>query len=175
LERYGGMAASSVRAMSIVQADKGHLLDQTVWNWMFEPDAKSGAPTDKLNGAGIEHLRYISRRLPYPDCEIFLQNAQDVPFAEGAVDKVVEARADLNMRRVQTVQGFLATQSFTPHVAYHIAIHDFAPPYMPSTNMVGTRVPPFPVTGGYLLLQGNFRGQAPPITGFGSGPAPVQQ
>ncbi|HMF16493.1 MAG TPA: hypothetical protein VKE98_04765, partial [Gemmataceae bacterium] len=51
-ERYNSVARHGVRDMFYAQADKGHLLEQTVWNWHFETD-KSGAPTEHLNGAGM--------------------------------------------------------------------------------------------------------------------------
>src|SRR5215212_2230592 len=82
-ERYNSMARQSVRDMHNAQADKGHILDQTVWNWMFEVDPETGAPTDRLGAAGIEHLKYLSRRQPVPDFNIFIQHAQDIGFVDG--------------------------------------------------------------------------------------------
>jgi hypothetical protein len=132
--RYDSMARQSVRDMSNAQADKGHVLDQTVWNWEFEVDPKTGAPTERLTGAGIETLKYIARRLPCPDYQIYLQNAQDIPYVTGiAPDRLVAQRSQLNERRMQAIHAFLATQ-VTSHGsgAYQIAIHDFAPPSLPA-------------------------------------------
>src|SRR5579862_3305478 len=62
-DRYDKIARDSVHEMTNAQADKGHLLDQTVWNWHFEKD-KADGPTANLSGAGIAALQIISRRTP---------------------------------------------------------------------------------------------------------------
>ena len=54
------------------QVQNGHVLDQTVWNYMF------AAGTDELNGVGMAKLDYIVRMRPAPDPQIFVQTAQDV-------------------------------------------------------------------------------------------------
>jgi hypothetical protein len=128
-QRYNSIAQHNTRDMLNAQSDKGHVLDQTVWNWHFEADPKTGAPTDRLNGAGIETLKLISRHMPSPDYLVYLQNAQDVPFVAGiAPDILVGQRSQLNERRIQAIQTFLTTQSAAHGGgAYHIAVHDFAP------------------------------------------------
>jgi hypothetical protein len=132
-ERYNSLAHHSVADMLNVQSDKGHMLEQTVWNWHFEPDPKTGGPSDRLNGAGMAVLQRISRTLPCPDFQLYLQNAQDLLYVEG-VDpaKLVKARNDLNERRAQAIQHFMAVQC-TLHGggAYHVAVHDFAPTSLP--------------------------------------------
>ena len=132
--RYNSLAASSVREMQNAQSDKGHVLDQTVWNWHFELDPKTQAPTDRLNGAGIETLKYLSRRQPAPDFQIYLQNAQDLAYTGGAApEKLVAQRNQLNERRSQAIQNFLATQApLHGGGAYQVAVHDFAPPGLPA-------------------------------------------
>ena len=52
-QRYNMQASASINEMHGAQADKGHILDQTVWNWYFVTDPKTGV-SDVLNGAGIE-------------------------------------------------------------------------------------------------------------------------
>ena len=140
-----------------------HILDQTIWNWMFETetDKKTGVPiaTDRLNGAGQEHLRYISRRLPAPDCQLFLQTAQDVPYIEGKPPEIlVKERNDLNNRRTVAIERFLSTQVHCRGSVYQVAIHDFAPPGIPSGVIVGTQSPLPAIQGGYQKLENNFQG-----------------
>ncbi len=49
------------------------------------------APTDQLNPAGIERLKYLSRRRPVADCRLYLATAQDLPgLAELPPEKVLE-------------------------------------------------------------------------------------
>jgi hypothetical protein len=159
-ERYNAQARQSVNDVMNAQAGNGHILDQTIWNYHFEHDPKTGAPTDRLNPAGIEHLNLISRRRPAPDTHIFLATAQDVPgLAEKAPDKASAERKDLNDRRLASIQRYLAIQAGTAF-AYSIDIHDPAEVGMAAVQIVGTLAPgqPRPVQGAYQKLQGNFQG-----------------
>lgn len=133
-ERWDAIAKHSTQDMFNAQADKGHILDQTVWNWYFEPDPKTGGPSDRLNGAGMAVLQRISRTLPHPDFQLYLQNAQDVPYVEGVPpEKVVRARNDLNERRAAAVQRYMAVQaSVHGGGAFQVAVHDFSPPGIPA-------------------------------------------
>ena len=132
-ERYNSMSRHSIREMSTAQAERGHMLEQTIWNWHFEADPKTGGPTDKLNQAGIAKLGLITRTMPSPDFQLFLQTAQDIVYKEGiAPEKLVTQRQQLDERRMQAIQRFLATQ--TPlhgGGTYQIAVHDIAPPGLP--------------------------------------------
>jgi hypothetical protein len=160
-ERYNGMARQSVREISNAQADKGHILDQTIWNWHFKSDDKTGAPTDELNAAGIEHLKYISRRLPVPDMQLFLQNAQDITYdGKGDPKALVKARQQLNDRRAASIQRFLSTQLTPGAGAYNVAVHDFAPPGINSTPIIGTVANPA-IGGALPKLENNFKGTIP--------------
>jgi hypothetical protein len=134
MERYDGMARHSVYDMLNGQADRGHMLEQTIWNWHFEADPKTGGPTDRLNGAGLAVLARISRTLPAPDGQLFVQNAQDIPYVEGIPgDKLLAQRDDLNKRRIDAIQRFMATQGIThPGMRYQVAVHDFTPTGVPS-------------------------------------------
>ena len=60
-ERYNYQARQEVVASYTPQEQNGHVLDQTVWNYDFEPG------TDRLTGGGLEHLAYLARRRPQPD------------------------------------------------------------------------------------------------------------
>src|SRR5437588_313546 len=76
-ERYNAQARQTVHEGFNAQADNGHILDQTVWEYHFEKD-KTGAPTEKLSAGGMEHLKYLARRRPFPDARVYLQTAQDI-------------------------------------------------------------------------------------------------
>ncbi len=133
-ERYNSLARQSVRDLHNAQADKGHVLDQTIWNYHFEIDPKTGAPTDHLNAMGIEHLKHLSRKLPAPDPQLYLQNAQDVPYAANvAPEKLVAQRNQLNDRRAKAIEKFLSTQTAVRPASYQVAVHDFAPTSYPPT------------------------------------------
>jgi hypothetical protein len=131
-ERYNYIARHGVRDPFYAQADKGHLLEQTIWNWHFETDSK-GLATDHLNGAGMAVLSRIARTLPAPDLQLFVQNAQDVPYVNGmAPEKIVAQRDQLNKRRIDAILRYMSTQQPAGgNGAFQVAVHDFAPTSLP--------------------------------------------
>src|SRR5437764_3648582 len=103
-ERYNAEARMSVRETFGAEVHNGHVLDQTVWNYHFAVDPRTGGPTDKLNAAGMEHLKYLVRRQPVPDPNLYLQTAQDVPGAVALPpDKLAQARSDLDNKRIAAI------------------------------------------------------------------------
>jgi hypothetical protein len=121
-ERYNFAARQAVVAPFAQQAYNGHVLNQTIWNYLFEPG------TDKLTPAGAEKLISIARERPGPDPRIYLQTSRDLPLVADPA-KVPDVRADLDVRRAATVQKFLAAQpAFAGPVAYEIFVHDPATP-----------------------------------------------
>jgi hypothetical protein len=170
-ERYDSMARHAVNEAAYAQAYNGHVLDQTVWNYHFESDPKTGAPTARLTPAGMEHLKYISRRRPAPDTRIYLATAQDIPgLATQPADKILEVRAKLNSDRIAAIQRFLAIQTGSP-VAFAIEIHDPAEVDLDATQITGTLplARPLQILGGYQKLQNNFQGALPDAAGSFSG------
>jgi hypothetical protein len=161
-ERWNSLSQHSARDMLNAQSDKGHILEQTVWNWHFEPDPKTGGPSDRLNGAGMAVLQRISRTLPAPDFQLFLQNAQDIPYVEGvAPEKLVKARNDLNERRAQAIQRFMATEAAVHGGgSYQVAVHDFSPTSLPAL---------YPTVGEENILKNIKTGQAQNFTAPSSG------
>src|SRR5579883_83038 len=103
--RYDYMAWQSVNAAMAPQVQNGHVLDQTIWNYYFEPG------TAKLTAGGRERLAYLARRRPYPDTLLYLQTAQDVVFDPNAPEKTAEARQTLDGQRIAAVQAYLAAQT----------------------------------------------------------------
>ncbi len=169
-QRYNALAAQSVNDADNAQAYNGHVLDQTVWNYDFERDPRTGAPTDRLTPGGMERLKYISRHRPIADCHIYLATAQDLPgLAELPPEVVVQNRAELNSRRIVSIQKFLAAQT-NGHANYTVEVHDPAEVGLAAMGMIGSLPPgqPRPVVGGFQKLQDNFQG-------IFAGPASVTQ
>jgi hypothetical protein len=117
-QRYEKMSRDEVNAASAPQIDNGHVLDQTVRNYDFDPG------TDKLTPGGQEHLKYLARRRPHADPMIYLQTAQDVNYDPAAPERSVTARAELNARRTQAVVTFLNAYTAGSGQAFQVAVHD---------------------------------------------------
>src|SRR3989442_11730611 len=143
-ERYAAQARYSVIDTVNAQAYNGHVLDQTVWNYHFETDPKTGAPTDRLNPGGLQHLTYLSRRRPSPDPKVYLQTAQDMGYNPASPpEKLVEVRADLDNKRQAAVHKFLTTQTAGRHLGYDfvIIVHDPADVGIAATPVGGNQRP----------------------------------
>jgi hypothetical protein len=161
-ERYNAEARLSVRDTFAAQAYNGHVLDQTVWNYNFEADPKTGGPTDRLNASGMERLKYLVRRKPVPDSHLYLQTAQDIPGAATmAPDKLAQARSELDNRRVAAVQKYVSgiMSGYNQQVAFQVAIHDPAEVGLAATPIGGNLPRALPVNGAIPAMQQNFKGK----------------
>ena len=116
--RYNYAAKQEVKASLGPQVQNGHILDQTVWNYHFEPG------TAVLTPGGIDHLAYLARRRPMPDPNIYLQVAQDIAYDPAAPEKTADARAKLDGERMKAITDFLNTQTAGRNVAFNIVRHD---------------------------------------------------
>jgi hypothetical protein len=124
-ERYNSTARSSVKQMVNAQADKGHKLDQTVWNLYFEKDSKTSEGTANLNEAGKEFLRNIARRQPFPDFQLWLQYPHDVKDGDRREPMVAERKI--------AIRNFLTTQTkLAGGDNYQIDVHDHVQPTYPA-------------------------------------------
>ena len=124
-ERYNSQARRTTREVFDTQAANGHVLDQTVWNYHWEIDPKTGGPSDKLTLAGMEHLKYLSRRRPCPDPRIYLQTAQEVPGGAALpLEKFAAARAEIDTKRSAAIQAYLAavTSGRDQSVPYEVVV-----------------------------------------------------
>ena len=65
----------------LAQAMNGAIIDNTVWNYHFEP------ATDKLTPAGLEKIDYLVRRRPGPETHLFVQTARDLAYAPEAGER----------------------------------------------------------------------------------------
>jgi len=125
-DRYEYAAAKCVDANLAPQVQNGHVLDQTMWNWYFE------AGTDKLTAGGLEHLAYLGRRRPHPDCTIYLQTAQDVAYDAATPDKMAADREDLDTKRKVAIMKFLGAQTAGRPMEFQVLVHDPADVYLPA-------------------------------------------
>jgi hypothetical protein len=120
-ENYSFAARQAVIAPFAQQVANGHFIEQTIWNWYFEPG------TEKLNGAGMEKLDSLAHSTPAPDPKIYIQAARDILVTAENADKVGTLRDDLTARRAVAVQRYLATQPGAT-VAYELAVTDAPTP-----------------------------------------------
>jgi hypothetical protein len=141
-QRYNYMCRQEVNAGMAPQVQNGQVLDQTVWNYFFDLN------TDQLNPLGMDRLAYLARRRPAPDCNIFLQTAQDVAYDAAAPEKMAEARHDLDAKRAASVQRFLVSYMAGRPVDWHIVVIDPADPGLAAV----------PVNLTVLQMYGRFRG-----------------
>lgn len=112
-ERYNYEARGSVRQMHNAQADKGHILNQTVWADDFEGD--------KLRESGKSKLNYIAHREPAAMVmRLYLQNA---PIEDPA------KRESVNGLRKKAMLAYLDTQK-SPNrpTHYEVEVHDYVQP-----------------------------------------------
>ena len=96
-ERYNATARHEVVDAFSPQVQNGHILDQTVWNYMFD------TASDELNGYGKQKLDYFVRQRPSPDPCIYLQTAHDVTYSSTEPERVGEARRELDLDRKSVV------------------------------------------------------------------------
>ncbi len=125
-ERYNHTARMETLAPFQVQAQNGMYLDQTVWNYHFEP------ATDKLAPSGIERLDYIVRKRGLPDGKLYLQTARDIGFDANAPEKYADTRRDLDQRRAASIHKYLAAQTAASPMKFEIQVHDPADPGFPA-------------------------------------------
>lgn len=117
-ERYNHTARKEIVDGFAPQVQNGHVLDQTIWNYMFVTG------TDELNGVGKYKLDYMIRRRPMPDPNIFLQTAHDVMYNPQEPDRYADQRRELDQRRVAAIRAYLSAQTVGRPMAFDVAIHD---------------------------------------------------
>ncbi len=133
-ERYNAVARHTVIDTFNAQAWNGHILDQTIWNYHFDPG------TDNLTVAGIEHLKYLARRRPCPDPKLYLATAQDLPWGMPA-EKMALAHSELDQKRIGAIQKFMAlyTANRGTPCEFEVAIHDPAELGIPALPIAGNQ------------------------------------
>ncbi len=164
-ERYNAMSRQAVVTPFATQAANGHVLDQTVWAYFFEPG------TDKLTLAGQIYLSHLARKRPHPDPKLWVQTAgvTELPFDQAAPDKLINARHDLDGRRVQVVERFLQAHTADRPIAWEVAIHDPPTAGIHSQPMQTSIMQNYATSMGTLPMQGSGPGMT---SGGPTGPAP---
>jgi hypothetical protein len=122
-ERYNYAARQEVISAFAPQVQNGHILDQTVFNYHFEPG------NERLTEGGREQLDILVRRRPAPDPRIFLATARDMSYDAANPEGYDKARRDLDNRRAAAVQKYLAAQTAGRPTAFEIVLHDPMPSY----------------------------------------------
>jgi hypothetical protein len=168
-DRYNYAARESLLAPFSQQAANGHFLDQTVWNWYFEPGS------DRLTPAGVERLDAYARTTPAADPRLYIQTARDLPVTPDNADRVVALRDELNAKRAAAIKKYMTTQPGTP-VAYEVFVHDAPVPGIYSGFAVKSwRGQPMGFGGGLAVQQQSGQGGSQSPGGGGAGgatPAP---
>jgi hypothetical protein len=116
-ERYNYAARESVLAPFAQQAATGHFIDQTLWNWYFEPGG------DKLTPGGLEKLDALARATPAADPKLYIQTARDIVVTPENADKLRSIRDELNAKRAAAIKLYMSNQPGAP-VAYVVEVHD---------------------------------------------------
>ncbi len=156
-QRYNNLAHRAVNRAMTPQVQNGHVLDQTIWNHMFEPG------TDQLNGLGIAHLQYISRRRPEVDRTLYLATAMDLPYDANFPERYAGARQELDSLRVAAVQKYLIGLNAGRCQDFQILVHD---PADPSISTLGPSI-------AVPLMYAKFRGGLSTSGGGGGAAGPV--
>ena len=121
-QRYWYTSQREVNAAFAPQVLNGHVLDQTVWNHDFEPGS------DVLTPGGLEHLNYLARRRPQPDTCVYVATAHDLAYDPACPDHLAGARQELDTRRVQAVQKYLAAVTAGRPADFQVLVHDPSDP-----------------------------------------------
>lgn len=156
-ERYNAIARQEVCQAFTPQVHNGNVLDQTIWNWHFKPG------TDELSNAGREHLLYLIRRRPCPDPTIYLaasQDPADLVYDPADPEKFVKDRCDLDAKRQQAIQKYVAAQTAGRHLDFQVVVHD------PFETQLNSRA----VATSFVRWVPMFTGTIPSIQSVGGGP-----
>jgi hypothetical protein len=120
-ERYNYKARTEVVSAFAPQVQNGHILDQTLYNYQFDPG------TDRLNDGGRDQLDALIRRRPCPDPRVFLATARDIPYDPANPEAFVEARRDMDNKRAAAVQKYLMAQTAGRPQPFEVVVHDPMP------------------------------------------------
>jgi hypothetical protein len=120
--RYYATSRNELIGAIAPQVNNGHVLDQTVWNYDFEPG------TDHLTAAGLLKLSYLARRRPAPDCTIFVQTAEDLTYDPATPNKLVESRTELDNKRREAIYKYLNAETAGRNLTFNVLVHDPADP-----------------------------------------------
>jgi hypothetical protein len=130
-ERYNFTARKSVVDAFAPQVQNGQILDQTAWNHFFVTG------TDELSGLGRAKINEWIRRRPQPDPHIFVQTAHDLTIDPANPEAFAVARQQLDQKRIQAIQRYIASQTVGRPMQFEFAIHDPTPVGVPAAYASG--------------------------------------
>ncbi len=117
-DRYSAHARSNVLSYYSQHAANGAVTDSTLWEWYFEPG------TDNLLPSGQKKLDYLARRRPAPDKTVYLQTARDVAYDPTKPEVLSASRGDLDAKRAQAVQRYLAATTAARGLNFEVQVVD---------------------------------------------------
>ena len=104
------------------QVANGHILDQTMWNYHFEPGS------DILTQGGLIHLAYLARRRPHADPVVFLQTAHDIPYDPVRPSNLPSQRGELDAKRAAAIKNYLVAETAGGRpTAFEVVVHNPPP------------------------------------------------
>ncbi len=145
-ERYTAVARQETLTPFAAQVGNGHVLNQTVWNFMFEHGS------DKLTPGGQARLSYLSQVRPVPDPKLFLQTAHDINYDPAAPEKFVQARAELDQKRREAVLKFVMADTAGRPVPFTVDVHDAPVPSLAAPPVATS------IQKNYMYFQGAMVG-----------------
>jgi hypothetical protein len=117
-DRYSAQARANVLSYFAQHATNGAVVDQTLFEWYFEPG------TDTLLPSGRAKLDYLSRRRPAPDKTVYLQTARDLAYDATKPEALAGGRADLDAKRAAAVQKYLAATTASRGLNFEVQVVD---------------------------------------------------
>ena len=141
-DRYSAHSRANVLSYYSQHAANGVVSDSTLWEWYFEPG------TDNLLPSGQKKLDYLARRRPAPERTVYLHTARDVAYDATKPDQLTVDRGELDLKRTQAVQRYLAATTAARGLTFEVQVVDLP-------DMTSSVVGPATAVRG---LQGAYRG-----------------
>ena len=146
-ERYTYVARQEVISPFANQVANGRAIDQTIFNGDFEQG------TDKLTPGGLQKLDTIARRRPV-NGQVFVQTSRDIAYDAANREQFAKTKADLDAKRADAVQGYLAASTGGRKLNFEVAITD---PQDMTLPVIG---PALSIRGYAFQFQSGLRGLA---------------
>ncbi|MFM7151540.1 MAG: hypothetical protein ACKO23_17075 [Gemmataceae bacterium] len=144
--RYSNLAHRAVNRAFTPQVQNGHVLEQTIWNYMFEPG------TDVLTPMGLAQLQHLSRRRPEADRTVYLATSLDLQYDPACPERYAGARQELDTLRVAAVQKYLVAVNAGRGQDFQVLLHD------PADVSVYAQGPANAIMQMYGSYRGSMRG-----------------
>lgn len=162
-DRYCAVAKKEANDAMAPQVQNGHILNQTVWAYHFEPKKAT------LTRGGQEHLETMVRRRPTPDSTIYLATARtgvDVFYNEDPA-KFVEERRKLDLERQEAVKKFAEAQTAGRNLSFDVVTHDPSVRDISGVAVYGPMATSARISGIIPLNNADFHGAIRPLPVLG--------